>query len=109
MSQVRNGLEINFASINVPTGASTEVIAAVTGRKIVIVGIVLSANVAGQVTLVSTTASPVALSGVMELAATSVHTIGNFAEPLTETAAGVNFGLTCATCTCDGLVAYYLD
>lgn len=108
MTQVRNGHEINFAAINIAAGASTEVIAAVTGRKIVITGLVLSANVAGQATVVHTTATPVALSGVMELAQGTVS-IGNFADPITETAAGVNFGFTTVTCTLDGLVAYYLD
>ena len=108
MSQVRHGKEINFAAINVATDATTEVIAAVTGRKIVVVGIVLSADIAGTATLVHTTATPVAISGVMTLGASPV-TIGNFSEPLTETGSGKNFGITAATCTVDGLVAYYLD
>lgn len=109
MSQVRHGREYLFAAINVAAGASTEVIAAVTGRKIVVCGIVLNSNVAGTVTLVHTTGVPVALSGVLTLGNPETVSLGDFTNPLTETPVSVNFGLTTVTCTCDGLVVYYLD
>ena len=103
------GHEVKFAAINIAAGASTEVIAAVTGRKITILGISLNANVAGTVTLVHTTATPVALSGVYSLDALDTIEIGDWDRPITQCASGVNFGITTVTCTCDGMVAYYLD
>ena len=109
MPQVRHGREIFYALINIPAGASTEVVALVTGRRIVPVGMIFNTDVAGTVTLVHTTAVPVALSGVLTMGIADTKQLGDFDHAITETPISLNFGFTTVTCTLDGLLAYYLD
>ena len=100
------------AEVDLPAGATTELVAAVTSKRIRVVALFLNANVAGTVTLKSATTD---ISGDINLAATggfvlppvpadSVRSYGWF-----DTAAGEALNATTVTCTVDGVLVYAVE
>jgi len=105
----RQGWTFYSAELDVPAGATTELVAAVAGKRIRVVGVVAVANVSGTVTFKSSTT---AISGDIPVAAK-----GGVVMPLADvrsapycgwmdTAAGEALNVTTVTCTLDGVLVY---
>lgn len=100
-------LTLLFAPITAVTAATAEIVAAVTGKSIYVVGYTLVAS--GTVTITWKSATT-ALSGAMALAAqTTVTAHGTLATPVLGTASGEALNLTLAQAVqVSGHVAYYV-
>ena len=100
------------AELDVPAGATTELVAAVTGKQIRVVGLVGVANVSGTVTLKSSTTAisgdiPVAACGGIVMPIMSAASVPVCAWATT--AAGEALQITTVTCTFDGVLVYAVE
>jgi len=105
-----DGWTVATKAINVPAGATTELVGtAGTGKKIRVVGLMGVANVAGTVTLKS---DSTAISGVIPVTAKGGWILSPIPAqniPLhgwCETAANKDLDITTATCEFDGMLIY---
>lgn len=106
------GWQYYSAELDVPAGATTELVAAVTGKRIRVIAVVANANVAGTVTFKSATT---AISGDFSLAATGGFVLPPVPEESAryygwmDTAAGEALNVTTVTCTLDGVLVYSVE
>ncbi|HUU31023.1 MAG TPA: hypothetical protein VMY69_02880 [Phycisphaerae bacterium] len=100
------------AEVDLPAGARTEIVAAVAGKRIRVVALMINANVAGTVTLESATT---AISGDINLAATGGFVLPPVPEESArfygwmDTAAGEALNATTVTCTIDGVLVFAVE
>ncbi len=103
---------IYSAAVNCAAGDTTALVAAVSGKRISLLGLVGTANVAGTITLKS---GSTAISGVMPVGAVSgfVLPICPETDPQTmgwcRTVAGAALNLTTVTCEFDGVLRYAVE
>lgn len=98
--------QIKFKSVNIAAGAQTEVIAAVSGKKIRVLAAHLVADQDGTFKFIEGSTD---LSGVMAIGLETAGDPGWHHESqfgIVETSSGEGLDITTVTCTLDGILVY---
>lgn len=98
---------IKYAAVSAEADGVNNVIAAVTGAKIVVIGYVLTADAAGEITVQDTTGTPVVMAVLDFAQNSSVSYAGGIGCPAFETSVGEGLDLNnAASVDVHGHIAY---